>query len=212
MKVLTDTYKYKYKQALNRAKQYGLTFINQGQKGSTRFILKNRFTNEVLERFNDVDKAIGLIGKHGHTGTKYQEFFDKVKEHSSNCSLVKYSFDDIVVTWTNNKWTVKHKGGTAKPMGTKRLAELGYLQHIVENKVRGHVESRVVVIDLEEEGFKPVTGVKKGYYINKYGDVIRKTVSGYKYCTIRREFRAMSDDKKYLNVDIDKEIDKLFWS
>lgn len=212
MKALSETFKYRYEQALFKCRQYGLTFVNQGTKGDKRFLIKNRYSNEHYVEFDCISQANKFITKCKHVGLKYKQFFDKIQEYHSLNALVKFRFDDVVITWANNQWHVKHKKGRAEKMGTKRLAELGYLQHLVEHDVKGQIESKTGLIDLEQEGYKPVSNVKKGYYINKYGDVIRETSTGYKYCNVRREFRAVDNDNKYLNIDIDKEIDKLFWS
>lgn len=212
MKALADTYKYKYEQALTRCRQYGLTFVNQGTKGNKRFLIKNRYSNQHYVEFDCIDKAMKLTARYKAIGLKYKQFFDKVQEYGSQNAVVKFSFDNVTITWANNKWFVKHKGASAQGMGTKRLAELGYLQHLVEQNIKGQIESKTVLIDLKEEGYKPVSNVKRGYYINKYGDVIRETQTGYKYCNVRREFRAKDDNNSYVSIDIDKEINKLFWS
>lgn len=202
-----------YLHGLHSASEAGLVLIRLSKsKHGYQYMLKIRQSNEVLEKFNDVFKAQKLIKKHSYTGGLYKAFFDKIKEYQIQSAIVEWSFDDVTITWGNNKWFVKHKGGTAQPMGTKRLAELGYLQHIVEQGIKSQIKSRFVWVDLKEDGYKPVSNVKKGYYINKYGDVIRKVSEGYKYCNIVRMFRAKDDDNSYVSVDIDKEINKLFWS
>ena len=76
------------------------------------------------------------------------------------------------------------------------------------------IQREQVLVDFNpiEDGYKPIPNIASDYLVNKYGEVVRDSPKGYRYVAVRRTIQVKSTKGNSCTVDIDKEIEKLFWS
>ena len=210
MKDIQDTKSYLLSKLTSYAGQYGLVLRH---RGGNQFLIKNKWTRKLYVQCHfdclaeEIDRFKGL-------GRKYVSFFETILLNDGAGKELSWTMengDKVYIfesSWRILKPNEKRKNRVSQAL----LFKKGYLQQIIEEERAPSIETVRLYIDPIEEGYKQIKQ-HKSYYINKYGDVIRKTVNGFKPVETRRSVSVASIGPKGATViDVDEQVNNLFFN